>query len=584
MLRLSRNASALCFAATVLATEPGAAQADWPTSSTTNLPVCTATNAQQSPRIAPDMAGGAIIVWYDLRGTSGDIYAQHVFSNGSVDSAWPQNGIVVCDAISNQTSPVLVSDGGGGAIICWQDFRNGTNYDIYAQHLLGTGTVDPAWPVNGSPMCLASGDQTAPVGVSSTPGSAIFIWQDKRSGSTGDIYAQRIQSNGVVASGWPTDGFAVCTAIGVQQRPSATQDGLGGVFLAWQDDRDGAANTQIYAQHLRVDAALGTSWPSGGALVCGAPGAQLFPAVIGDGLGGAIAAWIDQRVGSTNGDIFAQHLLADGGVDPAWPANGGTVCNAPSNQLACALVGDGAHGAIVAWGDNRSSNLDIYAQRIRADGTLDPAWPINGLPVCTAANAQSTPALVTDGSGGALIAWLDFRADASASDLFAQHVLQGGAVAPGWPVDGVALCSAVGTQASHSLISDTAGGAICAWFDLRNGASGDIYSQRVLPTGLLGGSTVGVAPGSERPARFAVTPNPSPSRSLTLTIGPNIGRTSLELFDVTGRLVAARELDMTDHHSQQVQLNLEPNVIAGTYLVRLREGTTVSLMKIVLLR
>ncbi|MDI6807711.1 MAG: T9SS type A sorting domain-containing protein [Candidatus Eisenbacteria bacterium] len=35
-----------------------------------------------------------------------------------------------------QYYPVMVEDGCGGAIIAWQDYRSGTNWDIYAQRVL----------------------------------------------------------------------------------------------------------------------------------------------------------------------------------------------------------------------------------------------------------------------------------------------------------------------------------------------------------------------------------------------------------------------------------------------------------------
>ncbi|MFB3896657.1 MAG: hypothetical protein ACE14V_10185, partial [bacterium] len=43
-------------------------------------------------------------------------------------------------ATNNQYYPILVSDGSGGAIIAWQDYRNG-NYDIYAQSVTTDGFV-----------------------------------------------------------------------------------------------------------------------------------------------------------------------------------------------------------------------------------------------------------------------------------------------------------------------------------------------------------------------------------------------------------------------------------------------------------
>src|SRR5207244_5704456 len=138
---------------------------------------------QYDPVIAGDGAGGAIVVWADFRGFNGDIYAQHVFAGGAVDAAWPANGRVVCAAAINQDSPKVVSDGAGGAIAIWNDARNGIS-DIYAQHVQGTGVVDPVWPVDGRAVRIASGNQYAPVLTSDGSSGAIVAWPEPRSGNS----------------------------------------------------------------------------------------------------------------------------------------------------------------------------------------------------------------------------------------------------------------------------------------------------------------------------------------------------------------------------------------------------------------
>src|SRR6267154_453634 len=58
-------------------------------------------------------------------------------------------------------------------------------------------------------------------------------------------------------------------------------------------------------------------------------------------------------------------------------------------------------------------------------------WNANGVPVCTAANNQIWPTIVTDGAGGAIVTWADNRNSNTGiynSDIYAQHVLASGAV------------------------------------------------------------------------------------------------------------------------------------------------------------
>ena len=89
-----------------------------------------------------DDAGGAIIVWQDAAGFDTDIKSQRI--NGSGIVQWAVNGVMISNAIGNQSSPKNVSDGNGGAIYAWQDRRDDANNsnDIYAHHLYSDGSIN----------------------------------------------------------------------------------------------------------------------------------------------------------------------------------------------------------------------------------------------------------------------------------------------------------------------------------------------------------------------------------------------------------------------------------------------------------
>ena len=149
--------------------------AAWPHSPGTNVPISTATADQAAPQSVSDGAGGAIIVWEDRRNDiAPDIYVQRVRAAGTVDPGWPSNGRALCTAAFTQFRAQLVSDGAGGAIVTWEDQRNGSDYDIYAQHVLASGAVDPAWPANGRLICGAPIHQQLAAIVSDGAGGAII--------------------------------------------------------------------------------------------------------------------------------------------------------------------------------------------------------------------------------------------------------------------------------------------------------------------------------------------------------------------------------------------------------------------------
>ena len=466
------------LSAVLIAPEP--ARAAWPNSPFTNLPVCTATNQQQSVRIVGDGAGGAILVWFDARtGVTYDIYAQHVLASGAVDPAWPADGRALCTAAGDQMEAQLIADGAGGAIVAWYDNRFGT-YDIYVHHVLATGVPDPAWPANGRSLAAATSDQAFPQIVTDGSGGAIVSWHDYR-GANADIYAHRVLASGAVDPAWPSNGRALCSATGDQVYTQLVSDGAGGAVVAWYDYRSG--NADIYAQRILATGVVDPAWPVNGRALCTATGEQSATRIATDGAGGAIVTWMDVRGASA--DVYAQRVLISGVVDATWPPNGRALCAAAGDQVGTQVISDGAGGAIAAWYDYRSGVPDIYAHHVLASGVTDPAWPADGRAVSTAVDFQADPQLVTDGAGGAIVGWHD-RRSVTHYDIYAQHVLSSGAVDTGWPVNGRAVCTTGGNQVGTALVSDGAGGAIATWYDLRNSVNYDIYAQRVARYSYLG--------------------------------------------------------------------------------------------------
>ena len=152
--------------------------------------------------MATDDSGGAIITWEDYRGGSAyrDIYAQRVNASGVVQ--WTTDGVPVCTAAFSQYEPQITSDGKGGAIITWYDYRNynipinGTvqGVDTFAQRLNSEGTV--RWTTDGAAISTAALHQMYPKIASDNSGGAIILWEDERTGSTVDLYAQGISTSG----------------------------------------------------------------------------------------------------------------------------------------------------------------------------------------------------------------------------------------------------------------------------------------------------------------------------------------------------------------------------------------------------
>ena len=361
---------------------------------TDGVALCTATGNQDYPMIISDGAGGAIVTWFDFRGSNWDIYAQKVNASGAIQ--WTANGVPLCAATGDQMYPTITSDGAGGAIVTWHDQRSGNN-DIYAQRVNASGAVQ--WgPNNGVALCTVSMNQEFPTIVSDGAGGAIVTWHDQRSGNN-DLYAQRVNASGVVQ--WAASGVAICTATGDQQSPQIVSDGVGGGIVTWQDYRSGS-NWDVYAQ--RVNASGAVQWTVNGVALCTATGLQGSPTIVSDGVGGAIVTWQDAHSG--NYDIYAQRVNASGAIQ--WTANGVALCTAAGEQSLPTITSDGVSGAIVTWQDYRGGSYwDAYVQSVNASGAVQ--WTTDGVALCTAAGDQNFPTIASDGAGGAIATWTDLR-------------------------------------------------------------------------------------------------------------------------------------------------------------------------------
>jgi hypothetical protein len=568
-----------------------AAFADWPSDPAANLPVCVAAGNQTSVNLVTDLAGGSLIAWSDARPGVVDIYAQHVLASGAVDPAWPLNGAPICTAAGTQTVPAMASDGARGAIVFWIDARAGSlvNSDLYAQHLLANGTTDPAWPATGLPVCTSpGGNNTISLPVTDGAGGALIAWFDTSNDS--GVFAMHVLASGTTDPAWPVNGLPICAPTHGPTGVVGASDGQGGLLVSWTDFRAGAAS-DIYCQRVQSNGAIAPGWPMNGAAVCTQPGSQTISSMAPDGSAGALLMWQDTTAGTI--DLHVQRIRSSGALDPGWPATGRLVAGGPGDQSSGRLRSDGVGGFVAVWRDTRNAattGQDLFAQRLSVSGVLDPAWPVGGLAVCTAAGTQQNRDLVPDGTGGVIVGWEDQRTGTMTTDVYAQHLLASGSVDPVWPTDGRGVSLATAAQALPRILADGSGGAIVAWQDNRAGTTNaNVYAQRVQANGTLGGTVVGVArePGA-RIELDSVRPNPSRGDELrVLFSGAAEPGTELALLDVAGRLVASRGLDPLGAGAHEVRFDGAPHLAPGLYFVVLKipdDTRSSRILRVVVLR
>lgn len=387
-------------------------QAVW----TAPVAICTTAGAQDKPQIVSDQQGGAVIAWQDARsGTSGtlsdmDIYGQRITGAGQI--MWNVNGVAISTAAEWQLNMVMAPDGLGGAIIAWDDGRSG-NSQIYAQRVNQNGQA--MWQMDGILAVTVTDGRSEVDIVSDGFGGALLVWTDYRPVNITNIYAQKLNANGDRI--WSDQGKGICTVVGNQFGPHVASDGFGGAIICWADGRLGDEFLDIYAQ--RIDAGGTTMWQSNGVPVTSAPGSQVENAIISDGLGGAIIVWGDGRKEIEDTDIYVQRVNAEG--DMLWTADGVAVVATDEYQAEAALISDGSGGTFVAWQDfyRGGSSWNIFAQHIDSNGQAQ--WDDDGIAVSTADEGQNSPVIVSDGGGGSIILWQDGRSG-TYNDIYAQQI------------------------------------------------------------------------------------------------------------------------------------------------------------------
>ncbi|NQT25749.1 tandem-95 repeat protein [candidate division KSB1 bacterium] len=200
------------------------------------IPVSTASSDQASPSV--DLSGSNLVIsWHDNRNGNSDIFCQSLNSSGTIQ--WTANGTAATTRTGSQINSQIAGDGAGGALIAWDDF---STYDIWVQALDGSGTQQ--WSSEGMAIVASASYHITPQIASDDSGGAFIYWTDFRNGSDYDLYGQHVTPDG--SKRWTANGEVVASAAGNQMNHALIADGSGGVIAAWQDARTG--DSDVYAQ------------------------------------------------------------------------------------------------------------------------------------------------------------------------------------------------------------------------------------------------------------------------------------------------------------------------------------------------
>jgi hypothetical protein len=466
---LSLACFTLALAAVPLAATP--ARAAWVP---LGNPVCVAVGDQTGGNAAPDGSGGMFVVWLDQRRGSPpntDLYGTRLLADGTVAPGWPVDGAVLA-ATGYVTTPSLAPDGAGGLLVIWFDQ---TDYKPRMQHVDASGVLAPGFPADGLSLPIIVGGPTGYIvrAGSDGAGGAYVLWNNF-DGYADVARVTRVTGTGEFAPGWnasgviqaasdsfspftgfsglslqidPTGGTLVgatwsvedfvgshvsgqtsrtlatgsmAFATSVSPLPSAsgfnlTPDGAGGEFVTWA----AAEPPTLRMQHYLADGSA--AWPS-------ATAAPVSEAMLADGSGGL---YLFAPVGAPD-RLVLHRRAADASIPPPWTADGAVLnLNASGFYFSKAICRSGSL-LYTCWSSGTPSAIDLRALAVTADGEPAPGWTPGGMTVCGAAGNQQLTAFGPFSTDQAVAVWEDRRA--SDSDIYVTLLQPGGPVtldAPG---------------------------------------------------------------------------------------------------------------------------------------------------------
>ena len=162
------------------------------------------------------------------------------------------------------------------------------------------------------------------------------------------------------------------------------------------------------------------------------------------------------------------------GQEMIWQENGIPIRQGVHIEWQRTLCPGEPGNLIFVWSDTRYGSRNVFAQKVDSTGAL--LWGTGGSAVTNLPGRQEDPVAITDGDGGAFIAWVDYRFDEE-GDIFIQHIdNQGNRMMDN---NGAALARIDGRHLTINMCTDSLGGVFVAWQDKRNFLDDDIYGTHV---------------------------------------------------------------------------------------------------------
>lgn len=262
------------------------------------ISISASTNSKMNPCIISDDSTGVYVFWIEIIDNKGIIFSQHFDESGN--PIWGKFLLKITDNSLNVISLSCINFD-SDIYIAYQVLKKDKN--IYHQLISYSGKL--LWGKNGKQCSFKTGNQSNPQMIEAN-GKLILSWTNEIHKNR-DIYAQEYDKKS--RSLWQEEGIPVIKMNGDQFGQKIIPDGNNGALIAWLDRRTSSAIGDIYAQRITSDGK--TYWDiSGVAIGSFSNTPKSYLNLIPDGRGSAIAVFKEKR-NSENG-IYVQKIFNTG--------------------------------------------------------------------------------------------------------------------------------------------------------------------------------------------------------------------------------------------------------------------------------
>jgi hypothetical protein len=398
-------------------------------------------------------------------------------------------GLLLSEPVGQATEPDICYNGDDGRfLVVWHEWRGASRSDVWSYQLNANMSAHEKKAI-----CSAVNDQQkARVAYSHGAGRYLVVWEDARSGTTWDVYGQRLERGGAFAGG----AMAIFAGPYFDRMPAVAGHGsaTSEFLVSFQRDVSGAGQFEIYASRVSGAGAVGSAF-----VVREWYNVRTRSAIAyRDGTDDYLVAFTDDPF-MTQADIAAQvargsGVLAGGMISISRGRKGQEAPTVAHNVL--------RNEYLALWADYRDlHDYDIFYRRVSAGGAAVPPEFI----LASTAALYGEPAVAHNSvSDGYLVVWQEVTSQNTGFEICGRRL--SGALEPLGSQIVVSRDTAAHNEGHPRIAYNPVSGEYLAVWHAFTGGGWRIWGQRLSAAGaLLGGNfTISDGLGTAQSPRVAV--------------------------------------------------------------------------------